>query len=134
MQVATATRPSNAPVVRLTFWLRAQDRHAFDSRLLVVERVTFPLPFQRTRAMNRHAQSKRRKGDKTNMSTEETNTDATVAERGAHVAPEKTSPRKGATRKKGAPKGRKTAKRAKAASPKKAAKAGKKTAAKKASA
>jgi Protein of unknown function (DUF3489) len=80
--------------------------------------------------MNRHAQSKRRKGNQTNMSTEETNTAATVAERGAHVAPEKTSPRKGATRKKGAPKGQKTAKRAKAkvAAPKKAAKAGKKAA------
>ena len=64
------------------------------------------------------------------MSTEETNTAATVGERGAHVAPEKTSPRKGATRKKGAPKGRKTAKRAnaKAAAPKKTAKAGKKAA------
>ena len=64
------------------------------------------------------------------MSTEETNTAATVAERGAHVAPEKTPPRKGATRKKGAPKGRKTAKRAKAkaATPKKAAKAGKEAA------
>jgi uncharacterized protein DUF3489 len=72
------------------------------------------------------------------MSTEETNTAATGAERGAHVAPEKTSPRKGATRKKGAPKGQRTAKRAKAAAPKKAAKAGKKaarpTAAKKATA
>src|SRR6266852_2162414 len=84
--------------------------------------------------------AKRRKGNKTNMSTEETNPAATVAERGAHVAPEKTSPRKGATRKKGAPKGRKTAKgaKAKAAAPKKAGKAGKKaakpTAAKRASA
>ena len=74
--------------------------------------------------------SKRRKGNQTNMSTEETNVAATVAERGAHVAPEKTSPRKGATRKKGAPKGQKTAKgaKAKAATPKKAAKAGKKAA------
>jgi Protein of unknown function (DUF3489) len=80
--------------------------------------------------MNRHAQSKRRKGNKTNMSTEDTNTAATVAERGAHVAPEKTSPRNGATGKKGAPKGQKNAKRAKAkaAAPKKAAKAGKKAA------
>jgi|SRR5579864_4510643 len=75
--------------------------------------------------MNRHAQSKRRKGNKINMSTEETNTAAAVADRGAHVATEKTSPRKGATRKKGAPKGRKTAK---AAARKKAAKAGKRTA------
>jgi len=60
--------------------------------------------------------------------TETTNTAATVTERGAHVAPEKTSPKKGATRKKGVPKGQKTAKgaKAKAAAPKKAAKAGKK--------
>jgi Protein of unknown function (DUF3489) len=65
------------------------------------------------------------------MTNAETNdTAATVAERGAHVAPEKTSPRKGATRKKGAPKGRKTARagKTKAAAPKKAARAGKKTA------
>jgi hypothetical protein len=77
--------------------------------------------------MNRHAQSKRRKGNKTNMNTEETNTAAAVAERGAHVAPEKTSPRKGATRKKGVPKGQKTAKGAKpkAAAPKKQTKASK---------
>ena len=62
------------------------------------------------------------------MSTEETNTAATGAERGAHVAPEKTSPRKGATRKKGARKGQKTAKGAKTkvAAPKKQAKASKK--------
>ena len=94
-----------------------------------LERVTFPLPSRRTRAMNRHAQSKRGKGNKTNMSTEETNTATTVAERSARVAPEKTSPRKGATRKKGAPKGQKTAKgaKAKAAAPKKEAKASKKT-------
>jgi hypothetical protein len=72
--------------------------------------------------MNRHAQSKRRKGNKTNMSTEDTNTAATVAERGAHVAPEKTSPRKGVTRKKGAPKGQQTAKGGKAKAAKKAAK------------
>jgi hypothetical protein len=65
------------------------------------------------------------------MTNAETNdTAATVAERGAHVAPEKTSPRKGAARKKGAPKGQKTAKasKTKAAEPKKAAKAGKEAA------
>ena len=64
------------------------------------------------------------------MSTEETSTAATGAERDAHAAPEKTSPRKGPTRKKGAPKGQKTSKgaKAKAAAPKKAAKAGKKAA------
>jgi hypothetical protein len=78
--------------------------------------------------MNRHAQRKRRKGNQTNMSTEETNTAVTVGERGAHVAPEKTSLRKGATRKKGAPKGQKTARgaKAKAAASKKQAKASKK--------
>ena len=65
------------------------------------------------------------------MTNAETNDKAaTVAERAAHVAPERTSPRKGATRKKGAPKGQKTAKagQTKAAAPKKAAKAGKSTA------
>jgi hypothetical protein len=55
---------------------------------------------------------------------------ATVAEQGAHVAPEKAASTKGATQKKGAPKGRATAKggKAKAAAPKKEAKAGKKAA------
>jgi uncharacterized protein DUF3489 len=68
---------------------------------------------------------------RTHMTNAETNdTAATVAERGAHVAPEKASPRKGATRKKGAPKGQKTAKgaKAKAAAPKKQAKASKEAA------
>ena len=52
---------------------------------------------------------------------------ATVAEQGAHVAPEKTSSKKGASQKKGAPKGQKAAKGGKAkASPKKEAKANKK--------
>jgi len=63
------------------------------------------------------------------MSTEQTNTAATVAEQGAHVAPEKAPSKKAATQKKGAPKGQKTAKsaKAKAAAPKKEAKASKKT-------
>lgn len=47
------------------------------------------------------------------MTNEETNAAATVAERGAHVAPEKASLKKGAARKKGAPKGKKAAKGAK---------------------
>ena len=52
-----------------------------------------------------------------------------VAEQGAHVAPEKASSKKGASQKKGAPKGQKRAKESKAkASPKKEAKAGKKAA------
>jgi hypothetical protein len=50
---------------------------------------------------------------------------ATVAEQGAHVAPEKASSKKGASPKKGAPKAKKGAK---AAKPKKEAKAGKKAA------
>src|SRR5580704_15357952 len=59
-----------------------------------------------------------------------TNAEATItenasaaAEQGAHVAPEKTSSKKGASQKKGAPKAKKGAK---AAKPKKQAKAGKK--------
>ena len=68
---------------------------------------------------------KRRKGYETNMTNAETNTAATVAEQGAHVAPEKGPSKKGANRKKGAPKGHKNAKGAK---PKKAAKATKQSA------
>jgi len=56
------------------------------------------------------------------MTNAEANTDATVAEQGAHVAPEKTSSKKGASQKKGAPKGRKAAKGGKAKAGKKAAK------------
>ncbi len=66
---------------------------------------------------------------KNNEATDTTQT-AAVAEQGAHVAPEKAPSKKGASQKKGAPKGQKTAKGAKtkAATPKKEAKAGKKTA------
>ena len=57
---------------------------------------------------------------------------ATVAEQGAHVAPEKAPSKKGASQKKGAPKGQKTAKGAKAkAAPKKASKKAAKPARKK---
>jgi hypothetical protein len=59
------------------------------------------------------------------MSTEEINIAAALAERGAHVAPEKVPSKRGAPRKTGAPKGQKTAKGAK---PKKAAKGRKKAA------
>ena len=63
------------------------------------------------------------------MTSAETNTAATVAEQGAHVAPEKASPKKQASQKKGAPKGQKAAKGGKAkAAPKKKAKGGKKSA------
>jgi len=65
-------------------------------------------------------------------STESTDTTQTAAvgAQGAHVAPEKGSGKKGATRKNGAPKGQKAAKGAKTkpAVPKKGAKAGKKAA------
>ena len=63
------------------------------------------------------------------MTNAETNTAATVAQQGAHVAPEKAPSKKQASQKKGAPKGQKTAKGGKAkAAPKKEAKAGKKSA------
>ena len=65
----------------------------------------------------------------TNVEATITENAATVAEQGAHVAPEKASSKKGATQKKGAPKGKKSAKGSKAkASPKKEAKASKKAA------
>ncbi len=66
---------------------------------------------------------------KNNEATDTTQT-AAVAEQGAHVAPEKAPSKKGATQKKGAPKGQKAAKggKTKAAAPKKEAKAGKKAA------
>jgi Protein of unknown function (DUF3489) len=66
---------------------------------------------------------------KNNEATDTTQT-AAVAEQGAHVAPEKAPSKKGASQKKGAPKGQKTAKvaKTKAATPKKEAKAGKKAA------
>ena len=61
------------------------------------------------------------------MTNAETNTAPTVAEQGAHVAPEKAPSKKGASQKKGAPKGQKSAKGGKAkAAPKKEAKASKK--------
>ena len=60
----------------------------------------------------------------TNAEATTTENAAAVAQEGATVAPEKASSKKGATQKKGAPKGHKAAKDAKA---KKAAKAGKKT-------
>jgi hypothetical protein len=59
------------------------------------------------------------------MTDEETTKAAAVAEQGAHVAPEKGTSKKVATKKRGAPKGRKTAK---GATPKKAAKTNKKAA------
>jgi hypothetical protein len=62
----------------------------------------------------------------TNAEATITENAATVGEQGAHVAPEKTSLKKGATQKKGAPKGQKAAKGKAKASSKKGATAGKK--------
>lgn len=69
------------------------------------------------------------------MTNQETNTDAAVAEPGAHDAPARTSSKKRATQKKGAPRGQKIANAARAkaakamaAAPKKKAPAGKKPA------
>jgi hypothetical protein len=63
----------------------------------------------------------------TNAEATITENAATVAEQGAHVEPEKASTKKGATQKKGAPKGKKSAKGGKAKPPpKKETKAGKK--------
>ena len=68
---------------------------------------------------------------KNNQATE-TAQAAAVAEQGAHVAPEKAPSKKGASQKRGAPKGQKTAKGAKAkAAPKKASKKAAKPARKK---
>jgi hypothetical protein len=75
--------------------------------------------------MNRHAPSRRRKGKKTSMTNEETTKTAAVAEQRAHVAPEKGTSKKVTSKKKGAPKGHKTAKGAK---PKKTAKPARKAA------
>jgi hypothetical protein len=62
----------------------------------------------------------------TNAEASITENAATVAEQGAHVAPEKASSKKGASPKTAAPKGKKTAKGKAKASPKKEAQAGKK--------
>jgi hypothetical protein len=63
------------------------------------------------------------------MTNEETNTAATGAQLGAHGAPERAPSKKGASQKKGAPKGQKPTKgKSKASAPKKRAKGGKKPA------
>jgi hypothetical protein len=93
------------------------------------EPVTFSLAFRADRSDESScANQAPERIRKTNMTNAETNTAATVAEQGAHVAPEKAPPKNGATRKKGAPKGQKTAKGSKtrAAAHKKVAKASKK--------
>jgi hypothetical protein len=83
--------------------------------------------------INRHAPNQRREDSPettmTNAEATTTENAAAVGEQGATVAPEKASSKKGASLKKGAPKGRKTAKnKAPTAPPKKDAKAGNKAA------
>jgi hypothetical protein len=93
--------------------------------------ATFALPFLATGVINRHAPDAAQKGLTTMTNAEATTPEnaATVAEQSAPVAPEKASSKKGASPKKGAPKGQKSAKAAKAkAAPNKEAKAGKKAA------
>ena len=88
------------------------------------------LGFRRKRSDESTCANEALKGFTTMPNAEATTTEnaATVAEQGAHVAPEKASSKKGTSPKKGAPKGQKAAKGGKAkASPKKEAKAGKKT-------
>src|ERR1035441_7916683 len=68
----------------------------------------FALPFAGTGVMNQVLRNGAREERKTTMLNAETNdTAATVAEQGAPVAPEMTTPTKATSRKKGAPKGRK---------------------------
>ena len=62
----------------------------------------------------------------TNAEATITENATTIAEQGAHVAPEKTSSKKGASPKKGAPKGHKAAKSKAPTARKREAKAGKK--------
>jgi hypothetical protein len=86
----------------------------------------FALLFGRIGVIHRHAPEAQKGHRKTNMTNETANTAATVAEQGAHVAPEAPSSKKGATPKKGAPKGQKTAKGAKTKTDRKKAVARKK--------
>jgi hypothetical protein len=61
--------------------------------------------------INRHALNQAQKKEaETNMTSEQTTTAAAGAEQGAHVAPEKGTSKKAASKKKGAPQGQKTAK------------------------
>jgi hypothetical protein len=64
----------------------------------------------------------------TNVEASITENAATVAEQGAHVAPKEPSSKKGASQKRGAPKGHKSAKGKAKAKPTKGTKAGKKAA------
>ena len=89
-------------------------RQPFAFSNFVSNTTRFALRFRATRVMNRHAPIKRRRDSliTTMKNAEATTTErtATVAEQGATVAPDKTSSNKGATQKKGAPKGQKATK------------------------
>ena len=108
----------------------AHDRHVFACRRIFVKPLHFGLAFQADQSDESSCANRAQKRTRRiNMTNAETNTAATVAEQGAHVAPEKASSKKQASQKKGAPKGQKAAKAGKAkAAPKKEAKAAKKSA------
>ena len=72
------------------------------------------LMFRATGVMNRGARTTRRKGNNTmNKNASTTMQTAAVAEQGAHIAPEHTTPTKQATTTKGAPRGKKVARKGK---------------------
>jgi Protein of unknown function (DUF3489) len=95
----------------------------------MVETANHSLAFRCNRSEGSSCANQAQKGFTTMTNAEASTTEnaAAVAEQGAHVAPKKTSSKKGASLKQGAPKGQKGAKgKAPAAAPKKEAKAGKK--------
>jgi hypothetical protein len=87
-------------------------------RVFVAVQFASALPFRRTPSDESSCANKGAEKDtSTNMANAETNTTTTVAERGAHGAPESAPSKKGASRKKGAPKGQKAAKARKESKP-----------------
>jgi hypothetical protein len=109
---------------------KAHDRHVFAGRRIFRKIAYYCLAFKADQSDESSCANRAQKRTRRiNMTNAETYTAATVAEQGAHVAPEKASLKKQASQKKGAPKGQKAAKGGKAkATPKKEAKAGKKSA------
>jgi hypothetical protein len=110
--------------------VEAHDRHVFACQWIFRKTAYSCLAFKADLSDESSCANRAQKRtQRNNMTNAETNTAATVAEQGAHVAPEKASSKKQASQKKGAPKGQKAAKGGKAkATPKKEAKAGKKSA------
>jgi hypothetical protein len=72
----------------------AHDRHVFACRRIFERALIFALPFKPIRVMTRHAPNLAQKmTQRINMTNAETNAAASVTEQGAHVAPEKASPK-----------------------------------------